>query len=205
MKEKKTSTKEKIKAAANELFTAKGYAATTTREIAEASGINLALLNYHFNSKENLFNIIMKEKFFTFFGTVLPIFNDATTTLQEKFELITEKYVEILSQNPDLPLFVLSEVRKNPSGFVKNLQGVNFIQNSHFTKQVKEINPHIQAENMLINLLSMVVFPFVMHPVLNIISHEQEFDFHKIMQERKRMIPLWMNAILNIKNQSNEK
>jgi len=52
------STEEKIKQAARKVFTQKGYAATRTRDIAEEAGINLALLNYYFRSKEEiLFNI----------------------------------------------------------------------------------------------------------------------------------------------------
>ena len=46
------STEDKIKQAALKLFTKKGYAATRTRDISEAAGINLALLNYYFRSKE---------------------------------------------------------------------------------------------------------------------------------------------------------
>ena len=55
------STEEKIKAAASKLFTQKGFAAVKTRDIVQEAGINLALLNYYFRSKEQLFEIIMKE------------------------------------------------------------------------------------------------------------------------------------------------
>ena len=56
------STEEKFKEAARVVFTRKGYAATKTRDIAEEAGLNLALLNYYFRSKEKLFEIIMLEK-----------------------------------------------------------------------------------------------------------------------------------------------
>ena len=49
------TTEQKIVEAARKIFTQKGYAATKTRDIAEEAGINLALLNYYFGSKENLF------------------------------------------------------------------------------------------------------------------------------------------------------
>ena len=48
------TTEQKIAAAARKIFTQKGYAATKTRDIAEEAGINLALVNYYFGSKENL-------------------------------------------------------------------------------------------------------------------------------------------------------
>ena len=55
------TTEEKIKEAARKLFTQKGFAATRTRDIAEEAGINLALLNYYFRSKQKLFDLIMKD------------------------------------------------------------------------------------------------------------------------------------------------
>lgn len=58
------TTEEKIKIAARKLFTRKGFAAVKTRDIAEEAGINLALLNYYFRSKEKLFKLIMEESFY---------------------------------------------------------------------------------------------------------------------------------------------
>ena len=55
------STEQKIKEAARKLFTEKGFDAVKTRDIAEEAGLNLALLNYYFRSKEKLFEIIMLE------------------------------------------------------------------------------------------------------------------------------------------------
>ena len=42
------TTEQKIIEAAQKIFTQKGFAATRTRDIAEESGINLALINYYF-------------------------------------------------------------------------------------------------------------------------------------------------------------
>ena len=62
MTEKEISTEEKILEAASKVFTEKGFAGTRTRDIAEHAGINLALLNYYFRSKEKLFEQVMKAK-----------------------------------------------------------------------------------------------------------------------------------------------
>jgi AcrR family transcriptional regulator len=53
--ETSVTTEERIKQAAVKVFQAKGYGAARTRDIAEEAGINLALLNYYFRSKERLF------------------------------------------------------------------------------------------------------------------------------------------------------
>src|ERR1700743_21623 len=99
--EKNASTEEKIKEAARRVFTKKGYAATRTRDIAEESGFNLALINYYFRSKEKLFDIVMVEHIQTFIHSVMGIVNDRDTTLQQKMEELIGHYIDMLIKNPD--------------------------------------------------------------------------------------------------------
>src|ERR1700733_6700263 len=106
-----SSTEEKIKEAAKKLFTRKGFAATRTRDIAEEAGINLALLNYYFRSKQKLFDIIMLENFRQFIQGITVKVYDETASMEEKIGQIATAYIDFLTQHPDLPLFVLNELR----------------------------------------------------------------------------------------------
>src|SRR3954469_12082755 len=54
--------KEKILAAAEELFARKGFAGTTTRELALEAGINEALLFRHFGNKEELYWAVLEQR-----------------------------------------------------------------------------------------------------------------------------------------------
>src|SRR5437868_1165754 len=119
--EKNASTEEKIKEAARGVFTRKGYAGTRTRDIAEESGYNLALINYYFRSKEKLFDIIMLEHLQAFIHGLIGIVNDPDTSLQEKIEIIIAHYIDMLIQNPNLPLFILNEVNADPTKLVAKL------------------------------------------------------------------------------------
>src|SRR5690554_450245 len=123
-KETKTvdsSTEEKIKTAARTMFHKKGYAGTRTRDIAEEAGVNLALLNYYFRSKEKLFNIIMSETLGRFMEKIRLIFNDPGSTLEEKIGMITSQYIDLLIDEPEIPLFIISEVRTNPELLLEKL------------------------------------------------------------------------------------
>ena len=108
-----STTEEKIIAAARKLFIQKGFSATRTRDIAEEAGINLALLNYYFRSKQNLFQIIIEEKFDTLFGLIGPILSDKEVPLEEKISTLVASYTQMLLEIEDLPLFVLSEIKSN--------------------------------------------------------------------------------------------
>jgi AcrR family transcriptional regulator len=54
-------TREKILSAAKSLFEDNGFDSTSVREIAAAAGVNVALINYHFGSKEALLAALMEE------------------------------------------------------------------------------------------------------------------------------------------------
>ena len=52
------STDNKIFLAAEKLFAEKGFAATSTRDIAKNAGVNVSMISYYFGSKEKLFEEI---------------------------------------------------------------------------------------------------------------------------------------------------
>ena len=53
-------TREKILAAAKELFENNGFDFTTVRDIAQKADVNIALINYHFGTKEALLESIIE-------------------------------------------------------------------------------------------------------------------------------------------------
>lgn len=193
-KEKDISTEERIKEAARVVFTKKGYAATRTRDIAEEAGLNLALLNYYFRSKEKLFHIVMEEKFEQFFGMIITLLNDSETTVKEKIAAVANDYIDLLLANPDLPIFVLSEIRNRPELFSNRIAGR--LINSTFFKQLTALKPDINVFHLILNLLSMIIFPILAQPVINQIESLKDPAFKKFILERKRLIPIWFEAML---------
>src|SRR3978361_2143372 len=115
------STEQKIKDAAQKVFGRKGDSGTTTRYIADEAGINNALLNYYFRSKEKLFDIVMQEQVAVLFGQIYPIVNNEETTLEQKISSIINYYTEVLPAQPGLMVFVLSEMQNQPERIAKNM------------------------------------------------------------------------------------
>jgi AcrR family transcriptional regulator len=56
------STKERILAAAEELFAKRGFDGGSLRQLTTAAGVNLAAVNYHFGSKEKLVEQLFKRR-----------------------------------------------------------------------------------------------------------------------------------------------
>ncbi|MFN2370805.1 MAG: TetR/AcrR family transcriptional regulator [Candidatus Krumholzibacteriia bacterium] len=59
-----------ILAAARRLFAAQGFAGTSTRSIAEAAGVNLAMIHYYFGNKEQLYRQVVEREFTRLFAFV---------------------------------------------------------------------------------------------------------------------------------------
>lgn len=197
---KETSTEERIKEAARRLFTQKGFAATRTRDIAEEAGLNLALLNYYFRSKQKLFDLIMMENFRQFIQGISVNFIDETLTMGQRVDKMVTAYIDFLTKFPDLPLFVLNEIRGNPSKLAATIRDEiaparsRFFQQLHTAYQAGKIG--LDPFHFVANMIGLTIFPFVARPLLQRVNNVNDEQFAAYMQERKRLIPLWMKMML---------
>jgi len=196
-----TSTEERLKEAARIVFTRNGYAATKVRDIAAEANINLALVNYYFRSKEKLFHLIMTETIQGLFEKIRPIINDETTTLVEKIESIVDHYLELLLANPDFPLFIVNELMAGSTTLPAMTDNGRMFLNSHFFKQLRQLVPEGKIQfhpvNVVMNMLGMIVFPFLMRPILFKSGVIDEAEFRRIIEQRKKLIPLWLSDIIH--------
>jgi AcrR family transcriptional regulator len=201
---KDSSTEEKIKIAARHVFHIKGYAGTRTRDIAEEAGINLALLNYYFRSKEKLFEIVMMETLRDFLQSLTSVFNDMESSFETKLEMVVNNYITLLVKEPEIPLFILSELRRNPTHLLQKMNVKEIIMQSYFVKQLLEVmeqNKMAQKDllHLIINIIGMTIFPFVAKPIFQSIGEISNEQFSAMMEERKTLIPIWIKAILTSK------
>ncbi|HVX51120.1 MAG TPA: TetR family transcriptional regulator [Chitinophagaceae bacterium] len=198
------SAEEKIKAAARKLFTQKGFDAVKTRDIAEEAGINLALLNYYFRSKQKLFDIIVMENLQQFVQTIILKISESNISMMEKVEKIVVAYIDLISANPYLPIFVMNQMHSVPSELVERMEPVIRPIRMNFLKQLQaaidrgEINP-IEPFNFIANLVGLTVFPFIGKPLLQRVTGVSNAEFAALMQERKKLVPVWIKAILEPK------
>lgn len=195
------TTEEKIKEAAKAVFTRKGYAATTVRDISAEADINLSLVNYYFRSKEKLFQLIMTETIQQLFDQIQPVVNNDNTTLGEKIDLLVGYYIDMILQNPDFPFFMVNEVMSGSveSPMVNNIKNV---QGSVFAKQVHALKAEgrfdFEPVHIMMNLMGMILFPFLSKNVIIKSGALNDEEFVRTITERKRLIPIWMKQMLNI-------
>lgn len=138
--EKDLVTEERIKRSARSVFQRKGFNGARIAEIADNAGINRAMIHYYYRDKKSLFDIVMQESIVELLSGNNSIINNEQTTLPEKIEMICENFYDLLSENRDLPMFVLSELQLNSGSFIDiYLDSLNSrISDSIFFKQLEE-------------------------------------------------------------------
>jgi len=196
LKTQYSNTEIKIKTAAKSLFLRKGYSATTTRDIAKVSNINLALLNYYFISKRRLFELIMFETMYEFLSKMVEVYNNDKTSLEEKVKLTSEKYIDMILAEPLLPTFILNELKNNPSFFLK-MPTTKMIMKSQLVNQYQEgikngLYLKIEPIHFVTNILSLIIFPFISSPIITKMEKLSKKDFNDMMLQRKKLIPKWI-------------
>jgi len=172
-----TTTENKILEAAKKIFRQKGMEGARMQEIADEAGINKALLHYYFRNKEKLFLAVFEDSFIQIIPNLSDIFTQCIT-IEEKISLFVESYIKILEPYPDLPMFILSESRRDPSILINVLERsgihpkeITLLLNSEMEKG--NIIPQNPA-HLMVNIVSLCIFPFLARPLLEIVMLKKQ-------------------------------
>ncbi|MFD1934481.1 MULTISPECIES: TetR/AcrR family transcriptional regulator [Nonomuraea] len=94
---------ETILRAATQLFAALGYDGTTTRQIAEAAGLNIATVNYHVGGKRELYLAVMKRAHEAERAMLERAVADTEGMgLADRVHLIADRYLDFYVDNPEV-------------------------------------------------------------------------------------------------------
>lgn len=181
MKENKRSkeTEENILIAARQIFAKKGLAGARMQEIADTAGINKALLHYYYRSKEKLFEQVFDEAFAKLTKPMASFLAD-DSELFPKIRNICYLYQKVLIEYPFIPNFVLNEVNTDPSRIfhVINTRGIGENMNTTLNQISTAINKGIIREidprELIINIISLSIFPFIALPLVTELLYKKE-------------------------------
>ncbi|MEQ6166964.1 TetR/AcrR family transcriptional regulator [Ekhidna sp. MALMAid0563] len=186
------TSKSKILLAARSVFLRKGLAGARMQEIADTAGINKALLHYYFGNKESLFT----SSFQSLLKEILPRFFGVFTTnlsFEEKVHTLGRNYVEFLSDHPQLPVMILSEIQREPKRLLDQIQIGELIDLSTLQHQLDEEAAQgnirkISVAEFLINTISLLVFPFAAKPIFQNVMSFSDSQFQKFIDQRKSSV-----------------
>jgi len=189
-------TGEKILKTAISVFEEKGYSGTRMQEIADKASINKALLHYYYKSKERLFQIILERALSLLMPKVVAAFkndHDLFTSI-EKF---VDAYIDTLIKHPHLPGFVLHELSSNPNHIIKliKLGGIDAgnLRQKIQTEIDKGTIDTCDPNQLILNILSLCIFPFVAKPIfVGLILDGDKQEFKKLIEARKTEVAIFI-------------
>ena len=159
---------------AEKLFLEKGFALTSTTEIAKEVGCNQALVHYYFRTKDNLFNVIFEHKFKLLFQGIFEMKNTGEMKFQDKLKFIFESHFDLLRKNPGIPSLILNELSRRPEQIDELREKLHELPE----KLIMELNEELQIEiekgnvreisliDLMVTMLSLNIALFIMLPVV---------------------------------------
>jgi AcrR family transcriptional regulator len=169
-KKDERSAKERLLQAAIGLFAKKGYSATGLREIVREAGVSVAMVNYHFGSKQALLESILDR----FFQSVYSIAEESLSG-EDSPELKLRRYlravVGVFRKNPDLVRIAITELPNDMPGIVqfkadKVTRMLGLVGSRLLPALPEEVRQSIRLEVVGPAIVGMLTFHFLMRPVI---------------------------------------
>jgi AcrR family transcriptional regulator len=132
MDKDKIDKKDHILDVAERVFSDHGFDGASTRMISGEAGVNMAMLNYYFGSKEGLFLAIFERKISSFQTLLQNIGNDGTMTAWDKLATCMDKYVDRIIVNNCFQKLINREIsmtkRTDLSDKITNILMINVME-----------------------------------------------------------------------------
>ncbi len=133
-----TDKREMIMEAAIQLFAVKGFEGTSIREIANLAGVNLAMINYYFGSKEKLFEYMVEQKAYYIKTLQEEVLNAPALTCLQKLEKLLDNYVDQVFLNWHFHRIVQQEIMLSNRELLQHTIVQKFVPNTQFICQLIE-------------------------------------------------------------------
>lgn len=201
-------TKSRILDAAEALFMEHGFEATSLRLITTAANVNLAAANYHFGSKEELFQAIFTRRLDPMNRdrlVLLSAYEDAATAQPQTHPLTCEKiiaamFIPALTFGRDHErggknfLKLLGRAYADPAPFIREFLSHQYAEMvSRFRAAFGRALPHIPHEELSWRLhfvMGALSFTLASADILKMIAHYQPSEADNDALLLKRLAPL---------------
>lgn len=165
LKEKDTTTEEKILDAAKEVFMKYGLYGARMQDIADTAGINKALLHYYFRNKEKLFDKIFENALSRFFEQS-QIFENSKEPVKERIFQYVSNVIDFYAEYPQMSMFIIKEIGNNPELFKQKVMAAKKNKSFRLITTLEDAIKNGEIEKIdtamfMINLQSLCSFPFL--------------------------------------------
>jgi len=184
-------TRERILAAAHRVFVQQGTSKARTQEIADEAGVNKALVHYYFGTKAALADAVFAAAASTFLPRIFALLGDEALTLEAKVRSVVREQLDFHLARPYLAAYVVTEAHTQSDRVQAVMRRAGTVPLGVLRRQLNaaaaagEIR-RISAEQFVVSLMGLLVFPFLVRPVLEVIIGLDAERFPAFVDARKR-------------------
>jgi len=202
--EQDRGTEARILDAAHAVFIRRGTAGARMQEIAKEAGVNSALLHYYFRSKAKLSEAVFRRAAADLLPAVIEVLV-SDREIEDKIEAVIDIELTRLLKAPYLPGYILSELAHHPERTRQLVSSVTGMIPEDVGRRVlgalrKQIHARVRAgtfhpiepEQLVINLLSLCIFPFAARPMVSLILGLDDGGFERFIVRRRRELPAFV-------------
>ncbi len=187
MKVTTIKTEEKILLAAKEIFMQYGLYGARMHDIAEKAGINKALLHYYYRSKDKLFDAVFEGALKSYFEQ-MTIFSQVDIPIKERLFIYVDNMYDFLNEYPQMNIFIIKAVSTNQELFFEKVKKLKPIKGSSMIAALNKAFDDGELEPFdplvfLINILSLLSYPFVASSMIKTISEKSGFEYNQKVKE----------------------
>jgi AcrR family transcriptional regulator len=193
-------TEHRILNAAHRVFLRRGTHGARMQEVADEAGVNKALLHYYFRSKDRLAEAVFERAVGDFFPRLMGLIG-SDLPIEEKVEAIVHEETDFLAERPYLPGYIISELTFDPERIRKTVSSRGTVPVARLQAQLDqriaagELRP-IRAEQFIVNLVSLIVFPFAARPLIEALLGLGGDRFAEFRGERRATLAaFFLNAL----------
>ncbi|MBD7986525.1 TetR/AcrR family transcriptional regulator [Luteimonas sp. Sa2BVA3] len=132
------STKDRILGAAEELFAQHGFMGTSLRQVTSRADVNIAAVNYHFGSKENLINEVFRRRMDEMSRQRLGQLEQASKDRPGELEAVLAAFVE--------PALAVARDRQGGAAFIRVIARAYAEKNDGLRQFLSEQYGHVLRE-----------------------------------------------------------
>lgn len=203
MDKDKIDKKDHILDVAEKVFSELGFDGASTRTISGEAGVNMAMLNYYFGSKEGLFLAVFNRKITSFQNLLQNLGNDGSMTAWDKIKKYIEMYVERVVNNNCFQKMLYQEMAMQRRGDLANNISEILMKNvSEIHKILRdgidngEFNKDIDMEMVIATIYGTKNF-IINAPQLTSAMLGYDIQNEKLLEEKlKPRIDTYMKALL---------
>ena len=138
MNQQHFSTKDRLLHAAEELFAQQGFASTSLRQVTSRADVNIAAVNYHFGSKENLVNEVFRRRMDVMSAQRMEALRKATAAAPGQLDAILAAFVE--------PALAMAQDRHGGGAFIRVIARAYAESNDSLRKFLSDQYGHVLRE-----------------------------------------------------------